>query len=474
MEPLLGLFIFFASCASTTASENIYCELQHRNAYPGDSYGTAAGKADGCPYGSLPGNCGYSEVRISKRRCMQLCDAEAECQCVTWGRQEDTTYNNQGNCWFRQFCNASAIHLGPHAAAYDVYVRSNGNTLCDSGKPFDSAKNATDWISENPSIFICSSIAAALLLSFCIFFVPWGYMYRRSCKSEKPQGRKRLATLAGKIWKRRTFVDPAYAAISYEQLLEMRQQAREKLGQQYATATMHDINRHIIQPACETHGKCYAHILNGHDLKFLQVFVSHSWAENFEEFVMAVEGAFANWPVKPSLWICATALMQSSDMSKVALQVGTGTDPSKAPFTRALAKAKKLLIVRNTTLDIYSRIWCCWELFIAHKQGLIQKPGAVMICGPSCRSQSRSVDIENAHASNAEDKRCILDHIRKQEAGYERINTVLATIKFFKATGTVGQEPQESSCQDEHLHLQQNNVGMAEVRMEEGHLTISV
>eukprot|EP00931_Biecheleriopsis_adriatica_P061501 TRINITY_DN3697_c0_g1_i3.p1 TRINITY_DN3697_c0_g1~~TRINITY_DN3697_c0_g1_i3.p1 ORF type:complete len:467 (+),score=73.26 TRINITY_DN3697_c0_g1_i3:38-1402(+) len=439
MQPMLGFLIRFASCASASiiASGNVYCALEHRNAWIHDASGThAMSKKIDCPYGTHM-YCGKGVKRVSALECMRLCDADNACECVTWGREEAKVYNDEGACWFRTFCNTSAIDQGNYSAHYNVYVKSDRNTTCDT--PVESKRC---WM--EPLLIIGISIVAALL---CVCFVPWGYIYRRCCRCEKPQERKRLTTLAGKIWKRWTFTDPAYAAISFYQLLEMRQQAKKEFGQQYVTATMHDVNRHIIQPACEKHGKCYAHILNGHDLKFLQVFVSHSWAENFEEFVVAVESAVTNWPVKPNLWICATALMQSSDKSKVALQVGTGTDPSKAPFTRALARAEKLLIIRNTTVDIYTRIWCCWELFIAHQQGLIQKPGAVMVCGPSCPTlswlESDVVDVEHAQASNAEDKRCILEHIRKQGAGYEEINAVLAKIKFFKATGTVGQEPQQ-------------------------------
>merc|ERR1712137_672512 len=145
--------------------------------------------------------------------------------------------------------------------------------------------------------------------------------------------------------------DPAWAAISLEQLLAIRSQAAATLGEAYTTATMHDINSLLIRPACERERKPYAHILNGSSLLRVEVFVSHAWAENFEEFVESIRKAFHLWPVKPSLWICAFALVQSSDPKVVQQQVGLSSDPHKAPFTKALAKAEKFLIVRNRTMD---------------------------------------------------------------------------------------------------------------------------
>jgi len=226
-------------------------------------------------------------------------------------------------------------------------------------------------------------------------------------------------------------VEPAWAAITVRQLNDLREKSIEALGEAYWTATMHDVNRAVLQPLCEKFQKPYAHIVNEGNLMYVGVFVSHCWAENFEQFVQSVNGAFQDWPVKPNLWICATALTQSTDPEAVSHQVGTGEEPSEAPFTKALAVAEKLLIVRNAAIDLYERIWCCWEFFIAYQLGMISRPGAVIIVGPTTFATDRKrVDVANAQASNLEDKRRILQQISKS-ANYDEINRKLTQIKFF-------------------------------------------
>ncbi|CAE8725981.1 unnamed protein product [Polarella glacialis] len=242
-------------------------------------------------------------------------------------------------------------------------------------------------------------------------------------------------------------LDPCWAAISVAQLGELRQLAMAALGSEYWTATMHDINRVVLQPLCQRTGKCYAHVVNFEELLHITVFVSHAWLENFEQFFQSINSAFQDWTVKPNLWICATALRQSTDPATVSLQVGAGVSPSEAPFTKALAKAEKLLIVRNATVDLYERIWCCWEFFLAYQQGMIHRPGAVMQGGPSMFGiGTKEVDVTSARSSNIEDKRKILEHISKT-VSYQVINEKLTEIKFFngRKEGTVDLETNSSN-----------------------------
>eukprot|EP00931_Biecheleriopsis_adriatica_P011887 TRINITY_DN11297_c0_g1_i1.p1 TRINITY_DN11297_c0_g1~~TRINITY_DN11297_c0_g1_i1.p1 ORF type:complete len:295 (-),score=46.48 TRINITY_DN11297_c0_g1_i1:64-948(-) len=227
--------------------------------------------------------------------------------------------------------------------------------------------------------------------------------------------------------------DPAWAAISLAQLEDLRTRARAKLGDLYRSATMYDVNREIIQPMCNLHGKSYAHAVNGKLLLKLNVFISHAWLENFDEFVEAVLSAFSAWPVKPNIWICATALLQSTDPNVVAMQVGLSSDPCNAPFTKALCKANKLLIVRNRACDIYDRIWCCWELYCAYTHGLVTEPGSLMVVGPrsSVSEGDKVVDVAVASASDLNDKRKILSYITATPERYEAINKTLMQVKRF-------------------------------------------
>ncbi|CAE8621160.1 unnamed protein product [Polarella glacialis] len=250
-----------------------------------------------------------------------------------------------------------------------------------------------------------------------------------------------------KAAERKRDLDPCWAATSVAQLGELRQLAMAALGTEYWTATMHDINRVVLQPLCQRTGKCYAHVVNFEELLYITVFVSHAWLENFEQFFQSINSAFQDWTVKPNLWICATALLQSTDPTSVSLQVGAGVSPNEAPFTKALAKAEKLLIVRNATVDLYERIWCCWEFFLAYQQGMIHRPGAVMVVGPSMfGTGTKEVDITSARSSNIGDKRKILEHISKT-ASYQVINEKLTEIKYFNGR-TEGKGDLETNCSD--------------------------
>jgi len=200
------------------------------------------------------------------------------------------------------------------------------------------------------------------------------------------------------------------------------------LGARYAEATMYDIIQFVVRPACEVEQKAYAHIVNPGAFLHVEVFVSHAWGENFDEFVSSVNRAFHLCPVKPTLWICAFALVQSSNPTVVQQQVGLSEDPSKAPFSRALRKAEKVLIVRNRTVDLYSRIWCCWELAAASEYGFLKRSGALMVAGPAAFSQDKAVDVTHANASNSNDKVRILLHILKN-GSYDAVNETLTRVQ---------------------------------------------
>lgn len=69
---------------------------------------------------------------------------------------------------------------------------------------------------------------------------------------------------------------PANWAISYDQLLQLDEDARQHLGHHYETATMHDVSKALLQPRCAQTGTSVALELNPQGLK-LTVFVSHAW-----------------------------------------------------------------------------------------------------------------------------------------------------------------------------------------------------
>jgi len=333
-------------------------------------------------------------------------------------------------------------HMGslPTTTTLTSITSTLTSTLTSTTAPAMAAVGLVESVGETPvnNLAIALEVLAGLLLMCGAVLLA-----RYHCPHQKPQKEpviqgSRFVGVFGRLRSQHVLdktKDPAWAAISLRQLDELRVGAKSALGDKYATSNMHDVNREVIQPICNEHHKCYAHFANAEELLKVNVFVSHAWLENFDMFVDAVNSAFQNWTGKPNIWVCATALIQSTDPSVVALQVGTGDDPSEAPFTKALCQADKLLVVRNDVCDLYDRIWCCWELYYAYEQGLVHRPGALMVVGPSPQCDAyKHVDVATAQASNMDDKRKILSHILQSAERYSDINKALTEVKFFGAS----------------------------------------
>eukprot|EP00434_Breviolum_minutum_P024494 symbB.v1.2.021633.t1/scaffold1882.1/size97200/2 len=279
--------------------------------------------------------------------CAAVCAATEECvafEIVTNGSCKPlwTDRKGQGYCGlFRQRC--QPMHLGMEC--WDQYEMAQGS-----------------W--PRAASFILGLVPPMVLL--VLYLGKCGVSKHSkdvsSSDSDSDDGSDASTSSSVETWK-----DPAWAAISMLQLLDLHQKARDEFEEEFPDITMHHVNARILQPLCERFQKCYAHIVNEEAPLFLNVFVSHAWQEGFDEFVQYVASPFRHWSLQPNLWICATALLQSGDPSILAAQVGVG--PDDAPFTRALSRAQRLLVVRNPAVNLFERIWCCWELFKAYELG---------------------------------------------------------------------------------------------------------
>jgi len=236
---------------------------------------------------------------------------------------------------------------------------------------------------------------------------------------------------------------PAHNAITVSQLMSLVQQTARDFPEDGKALTMYDINERIILPACAKHKRPYARVLNDPEPKMVQVFITHAWRENFNEFAQSVEHCFMHEPDKPNIWICAFALYQSADRSAVSAQLGN--DPAKAPFTEALKRAERYLVVRNRAVDIFARIWCCWELYCADKYGLLEQgKGKFLITGPCCFPCTASEDVAKAEATDPEDKRVILFAITSEKI-YHTINERVRQIKGFAVDESQQGDKEEAS-----------------------------
>ena len=97
-----------------------------------------------------------------------------------------------------------------------------------------------------------------------------------------------------------------------------------------------------------------------------------------------------------------------------------GNDPAHAPFTEALKRANRYLVVRNDAVDVFARIWCCWELYCAAQGGFLQSDKYI-VTGPSRFPNPENWDIGKADASNLEDKHLIMLAVASNQEIYHTI-----------------------------------------------------
>ena len=203
-----------------------------------------------------------------------------------------------------------------------------------------------------------------------------------------------------------TCVPPPMWCISYQQLMDVEQKARKKCGpEEYSKMTMRDICEKIIQPRCAKKGTSYALSLNPQGLP-VDTFVSHSWDGHFAAFVQSIRNIYQTNVVKPNFWICAFALVQGQNEALISQQVGSGEDPlDKSPFVVALQQAANYCVIRNSQMDVFSRIWCVCELMYARQSKLF--PTRTSVTGPDAFA-SMKTSVLDAQASVLKDRDRIL------------------------------------------------------------------
>jgi len=220
---------------------------------------------------------------------------------------------------------------------------------------------------------------------------------------------------------------PQMWAISYDQLLKVRDQAKQLFKDDFEDKTMRDINENIIIPVCRKNKRSYALSENICGLK-TDVFVSHSWDEAFGEFVECIVQAYDNKLRKPNLWICAFGLLQGN-FEEIKAQLGTGdTALDESPFVRALKGADNYLVVRNSNTDLCGRIWCICEFIYAQKYGLI--PGRTLVTGPDTFADKNTSCID-AQSYDPSDKEKILEELTTNSS----VADIDAYIREFRSFG---------------------------------------
>eukprot|EP00928_Gymnodinium_smaydae_P069095 TRINITY_DN5247_c0_g1_i2.p1 TRINITY_DN5247_c0_g1~~TRINITY_DN5247_c0_g1_i2.p1 ORF type:complete len:1474 (+),score=178.95 TRINITY_DN5247_c0_g1_i2:527-4948(+) len=222
------------------------------------------------------------------------------------------------------------------------------------------------------------------------------------------------------------YSDPAAWCLSFAQLEAFTDEVRQSLGPDFYTVSMHDVVKRFVKPQTKEARRSYACMLNRSQLKPVQIFVSHCWRERYCIFWESILDSVKSYAEMSniSLWICPFALFQSDD--KFELKQTIGNSIYDAPFEKALAKASEFLVVRNDTVDIYTRAWCVYEIFRAKQLGL-----PITVAGPS-QLCAGDVDILNCEASDPEDLQMIIDAIQSADQ-VDEVNRLVMEVRS-KAT----------------------------------------
>jgi len=197
--------------------------------------------------------------------------------------------------------------------------------------------------------------------------------------------------------------------ISGKQLMELANEVLEKCTGVNENPNVYQVVELIIKPACASRNVSYA-ILKNPKGKKCDTFVSHAWFESFLAFVEDIREFYKDFETRV-FWICFAANPQT--WPKEQLNELLGPSALQSPFFIALQQCSSFLVVRNTTRNLYTRLWCVTELALvkAYTANAVHVIGKMPPFAPAYGS-----DIGlNATCSAAEDVALLQQTIRAAE-----------------------------------------------------------
>lgn len=121
------------------------------------------------------------------------------------------------------------------------------------------------------------------------------------------------------------------------------------------------VDRKVI-PETKDFSCSYALMLNPQGIEVTH-FITHAWSEGVKAFCDTVSKA----GIDGGLWICFLANPQTWEPKE--LNKLLGTNPFTSPFYQALTRSESVVAVRNVRVNLYTRLWCVFELRVAQDTG---------------------------------------------------------------------------------------------------------
>ena len=209
------------------------------------------------------------------------------------------------------------------------------------------------------------------------------------------------------------------------------------------TDTMRAVVEDFVKPWTAGSGTGYALKLNRSSPLRAAIMVSHAWDETYHEFFVALKNSGFTGP----FWVCALAIYQNEDIEGVKIADQLGPDAFYGPFATVLRQADCMVAIITAQCDIYTRMWCVFEMAIAIDLQLdvhvAQFTEAVLLGGDGysrergfgaeqktslplfewCKApvKSEAARCGNPALPPNDDEKSIREHI-EAERGYEAIN----------------------------------------------------
>lgn len=121
-----------------------------------------------------------------------------------------------------------------------------------------------------------------------------------------------------------------------------------------------DVVVRVIWPATSGKGVGYALLQNQSSPLRATVMVSHAWDDGFLDFLAALRQSGKDGP----FWVAAAALYQSEEAVMQALR-----DP-EGMLRHVMQQGGAMLCVQASKCNVYKRLWCLFEMYVATSVGL--------------------------------------------------------------------------------------------------------
>jgi hypothetical protein len=208
-----------------------------------------------------------------------------------------------------------------------------------------------------------------------------------------------------------------------------------------------DVNKHFVIPWTKGTGSSVALLVNGSAPLKSELMISHTWGEDADELLEALEtySAQHDVPLSAAAFFCRLSLYQPGDqVSPVVKAKGALSIAEQirlAPFKKVIEAHPSLgmMVVHTTAQDVYTRMWCVHEVDEALEANITVR-GAMSQRFRAKFIGQASVELldlrtNKAKCSDPADEAMLREAINKKPGSFQRLDEVILAFrrKMFEA-----------------------------------------